>query len=96
MGRDPGNVFQNNAMMQTNKNASMYAGGTSGSKSAMQVQDEKNATMYSNVFSNYSGQRAGRMHHVVESDDYEKQLASRLIGKTRVNNVGKDILREYY
>ena len=73
MGRDPNNVFQNNAMLQTSKAASMYAGGgAGGSKSAMQVQDEKNATMYSNVFSNYSGQRAGRMQHVIENDDYEK------------------------
>jgi hypothetical protein len=58
--------------------------------------DDKYGTQYSGMMSNYSGQRPGRMGHMIENDDQMKQLASRLIGKQNINEVDKDILREYY
>ena len=50
-------------------------------------------TQYSGSMSNYSGQRPGRMGHLTEAD--EKNLASRLIGKTSINEMGRDIMKEY-
>jgi len=35
------------------------------------------------------------MGHMMEQDEAQKNLASRLIGKTNINEMGRDILKEY-
>lgn len=42
---------------------------------------------------NYSGQRPGRMGHMIESNEQMKELTSRLVGKVNLSDMEKDILK---
>eukprot|EP00347_Sterkiella_histriomuscorum_P021263 403334621 len=58
--------------------------------------DVMRASQYSGgMISNYSGQRPGRMPHMIEDEETIKQLASRLVGKVNLNDVQRDMLRDY-
>lgn len=64
-----------------------------------QVMDDKMMkTNYSGMtqMTNYSGQRPGRMGHVIENDEQTREMANRVVGKVNLRDVDKDPLREYF